>query len=239
MFRASNYNISRQTTTFPNSLRLIGYGRCDPQEKKRAVDEVKFGAEKLGLRGWKLHPRSELWLDKVTEPFVVDVLIELAKHSMPVLFDTRGKKSILDIYDLIQTTRNTLKRSNPELIPHLKVIIGHCAAGNIGDEAIYNVIADPNSIGEISMMHGGACEQFYLGFMNWYKQRFPDARPWSTHLIFGSDYPYFFEKHARNVKGGYTAHQYDKFQQWRKSGGKIVFRKPPAEATANVTLRRL
>ncbi|MHA1144523.1 MAG: amidohydrolase family protein [Candidatus Helarchaeota archaeon] len=196
LFRASNYNIARNTTTFPNSLRLIGYGRCDPQEKEKAVNEVKFGAEVLGLRGWKLHPRSELWLDKVQEPFVIDVLIELAKHSMPVLFDTRGKKSIFDIWEAIKLTRKALERINKDLVPHLKVIIGHCAAGNIGDENIYEVIADPNSIGEISMMHGGACSQFYLGFMNWYKQRYPNARRWSTHLIFGSDYPYFFEKHA-------------------------------------------
>lgn len=196
LFRASNYNISRQTTTFPNSLRLIGYGRCDPQERGKAVNEVKYGAEVLGLRGWKLHPRSELWIDKVTESFVVDVLIELANHSMPVLFDTRGRQSILDIHELIKITRKTLEKKNPKLVPHLKVIIGHCAAGNIGDEEIYATIADPNSTGEISMMHGRACEKFYLGFMNWYKQRFPKARPWSTHLIFGSDYPYFFEKHA-------------------------------------------
>ncbi|MHC1591228.1 MAG: amidohydrolase family protein [Candidatus Helarchaeales archaeon] len=196
LFRASNYNIARNTTTFPNSLRLIGYGRCDPQEREKAVNEIKFGAEVLGLRGWKLHPRSELWLDKVQESFVTDVLVELAKHSMPVLFDTRGKKSILDIWEAIKLARKALERINKDLIPHLKVIIGHCAAGNIGDEDIYEAIADPNSIGEISMMHGGACSQFYTDFMNWYKQRYPERERWSRHLIFGSDYPYFFEKHA-------------------------------------------
>jgi len=195
-YRASNLNISRQTTSFPNSLRLIGYARVTPWQGEKAVNEVKFAVEKLGLRGLKLHPRSDGWLDKVTEQFVVDVLVEAAKHSLPVLFDTRGKKSIMDIYELARKTRAFLKKSYPDLVNHLKIIIGHCAAGNIGDEEVYEAIAAENTIGEISMMHGAACGKFYLGFKDWYNQTQRNKKPWSEHLIFGSDYPYFFEKHA-------------------------------------------
>ncbi|MHA1379541.1 MAG: amidohydrolase family protein [Candidatus Helarchaeota archaeon] len=195
-YRASNLNISRNTTTFPNSLRLIGYARVTPWQGEKAINEVKFAVEKLGLRGLKLHPRSDGWLDKITEQFVINVLVEAAKHSIPVLFDTRGKKSILDIFEVAQKTRAFLKKGSPELVRHLKVIIGHCAAGNIGDEEVYEAIADDNTIGEISMMHGAACAKFYIGFKNWYNQKYKNKKPWSEHIIFGTDYPYFFEKHA-------------------------------------------
>ncbi|NVM03055.1 MAG: hypothetical protein HWN67_12005 [Candidatus Helarchaeota archaeon] len=195
-YRASNLNISRVTASFPNSLRLIGYARVTPSQREIAVNEVKFAVEKLGLRGLKLHPRSDGWLDKITEQFVINVLSEAARHSIPVLFDTRGKKSILDIYDVTKKTRAFLQKSNPNLVKHIKVIIGHCAAGNIGDEEVYAAIADDNTIGEISMMHGLACNQFYIGFKKWYNQTHKNKRVWSENLIYGSDYPYFFEKHA-------------------------------------------
>ncbi|MFX0134895.1 MAG: amidohydrolase family protein [Candidatus Hodarchaeota archaeon] len=195
-YRASNLNISRVTTSFPNSLRLIGYARVTPSQREKAVNEVKFAVEKLGLRGLKLHPRSDGWLDRVTDQFVINILAEAAKYSIPVLFDTRGKKSILDIYEVTKNTRAFLQKSYPKLVQHLKVIIGHCAAGNIGDEEVYTAIADENTIGEISMMHGLACRQFYLGFKNWFNQTQRNKKIWSENLIYGSDYPYFFEKHA-------------------------------------------
>ncbi|MHA1785936.1 MAG: amidohydrolase family protein [Candidatus Helarchaeota archaeon] len=195
-YRASNINISRNTTRFPLSCRLIGYGRCDPQEKQKAVNEVKFAIEQLGLRGLKLHPRSEQWLDHIKESYVIDVLMECVKHSIPVVFDTRGRKSILDIKELIDLIRNTITKKDPKLLPHLKVQIAHAPAGNVGDEEVYAAIADPNSVGDVSMLHGDACLKFYLGFKKWYEETHKNGKKWSEHLVFGSDYPYFFEKHA-------------------------------------------
>ncbi|NHI93378.1 MAG: hypothetical protein EAX96_12905 [Candidatus Lokiarchaeota archaeon] len=195
-YRASNINISRNTTTFPLSCRLIGYGRCDPQEKIKAINEVKFAIEQLGLRGLKLHPRSEQWLDNIKESYVMDVLLECVKYSIPVVFDTRGKKSILDIKELIELTRNILIKKDPKLIHHLKIQIAHAPAGNIGDDEVYEAIADPNSICDISMLHGGACIKFYLGFKKWYDETHKNGKRWSEHIAFGSDYPYFFEKHG-------------------------------------------
>ena len=195
-YRASNINISRNTTEFPLSCRLIGYGRCDPQEKIKAVNEVKFAIEQLGLRGFKLHPRSEQWLDAIKESFVMDVIMECVKKSIPVVLDTRGKKSILDIKELIDLTRGTLLKKDPNLIPHLKIQIAHAPAGNVGDEEVYEAIADPNSVCDVSMLHGDACIKFYLGFKKWYEETHKNGKKWSEHIVFGSDYPYFFEKHA-------------------------------------------
>ena len=97
LYRASNINISRFTTRFPFSMKLIGYGRCDPMEGEKAVNEVRYMREVLGLRGLKLHPRSEGWIDNIYSEPAINVLIEATKYSMPVIFDTRGKGSILKI----------------------------------------------------------------------------------------------------------------------------------------------
>ncbi|TFF88205.1 MAG: hypothetical protein EU549_03445, partial [Promethearchaeota archaeon] len=73
-YRASNLNIARFTTHFPNSVRLIGYCRVNPRQKQ-ASDEVNHSIQVLGLRGLKLHPRSDGWTDDITEDFAVKVLI--------------------------------------------------------------------------------------------------------------------------------------------------------------------
>ena len=200
-YRASNLNISRFTTHFPNSLRLIGYCRVNPRQPQ-APNEVDYAINTLGLRGLKLHPRSDGWTDDITADFASNVLIEGAKNSIPMIFDTRGAQSIIDIYELVEKTRNQLKKTAPELIPHLKVIVAHCAMGYIGNNQVYKVISDPNISGEISMLHGKGTSDFFLSFMNWYNQYMPkDSKPWSEKLLFGSDFPYFTPIHAKdNIK---------------------------------------
>lgn len=202
LYRASNINVSRFTTRFPFSMKLIGYGRCDPMEGEKAVNEVKFVNEMLGLRGLKLHPRSEGWIDNINSEKAVNVLVETAKHSMPVLFDTRGRGSILEIGELIKSTRNVLKAKHPHLLPHLKVIIGHCAQGNIDDFEVYNTIVQPNTYGELSMLHGAGAANFFESFRKWFvsnRKETVDNRSWSEYLIYGSDYPYFGDAHAEKL----------------------------------------
>jgi len=200
-YRASNLNIARFTTHFPNSMRLIGYCRVNPRQPQ-ASDEVNYAINTLGLRGLKLHPRSDGWTDDITADFAVKVLVTAAKNSIPVIFDTRGAQSIFDIYELVQKTRNQLKKTAPDLIPHLKVIVAHCAMGYIGNENVYRVISDPNIWGEISMLHGKGTRDFFISFMNWYNQNIPkNGKKWSENLIFGSDFPYFTPIHAKdNIK---------------------------------------
>jgi len=202
MYRASNINISRFTTRFPFSMKLIGYGRCDPLEGEKAVNEVKYMREELGLRGLKLHPRSEGWIDKISSEKTTNVLIEAAKYSMPVLFDTRGRGSILQIGELIKKTRKVLRSKYPALLPHLKVIIAHFAQGNIDDHEVYNTIVQPNTYGDLSMLHGAGAGNFFESFRKWFisnnKERV-DNRNWSEYLLFASDYPYFGDVHAEKL----------------------------------------
>ncbi|MHA1111834.1 MAG: amidohydrolase family protein [Promethearchaeota archaeon] len=197
-YRASNTNIMRFTTRFPFSLRMIGYMRCDPMEGEKAVREVDYGVQ-LGCRGLKLHPRSEGWIDHIYGPEAVKVLVRAAQHHLPVILDTRGKQSIFDIGNLIENTRNYLQNKHPELVPHLKVIIAHCAQGNVGDYDVYNTICQPNTWGELSMLHGKGAENFFKDFRNWYNATGMEQKTgkrWSEFLIYGSDFPYFGSKHA-------------------------------------------
>ncbi len=202
LYRASNINVSRFTTRFPFSMKLIGYARCDPMEGQRAVNEVNYSREELGLRGLKLHPRSERWIDDIKTGLPLNVLLEAAKFSMPVIFDTRGRKSILDIAELIKSARTVLAQQNPERLPHLKVIIAHFAQGNIGDHEVYNAIVQPNTYGDLSMLHGEGAGNFFEDFRKWFKSHNKfnvDKRDWSEYLLYASDYPYFGDVHAEKL----------------------------------------
>jgi len=202
LYRASNINVSRFTTRFPFSMKLIGYARCDPMEGPKAVNEVSYAREVLGLRGLKLHPRSERWIDDIKTSNPQNVLIEAASHSMPVIFDTRGRGSILDIAELIKSTRSVIMQQYPELLPHFKVIIAHFAQGNIGDHEVYNAIVQPNTYGDLSMLHGEGAGNFFEDFRRWFKSNNKyrvDNRDWSEYLLFASDYPYFGDVHAEKL----------------------------------------
>ncbi len=194
LYRASNERIASVVTKFPLSLRMIGYCRVHPDEGEKAINEIRNGA-KLGLRGLKLHPRSEGWLDHVNTPQAVNVLVEAARHSMPVIFDTRGKETIYTIYDLARNAKSYIERSEPALLPHLKVIIGHCAAGNMDDARMYQAVSDTNTYGELSMVRSPEFDQFIIDFM----RKSPAGKAWSQHILFGSDFPYFFERHAKDI----------------------------------------
>jgi len=202
LYRASNINVSRFTTRFPFSLKLIGYARCDPMEGEKAVNEVKYAREVLGLRGLKLHPRSEGWIDNIYTDEAINALVEAAKHSMPVIFDTRGKGSIIAIGELIKSTRNLIQSKYPDLLPHFKVIIAHFAQGNIGDLDVYNTIVQPNTYGDLSMLHGEGAGNFFKSFREWFvssRKEAVDGRKWSEYLLYGSDYPYFGDVHAEKL----------------------------------------
>ncbi len=202
LYRASNINISRFTTRFPFSMKLIGYGRCDPMEGEKAVNEVRYMREVLGLRGLKLHPRSEGWIDSINSEKVSQVLIEAASFSMPIIFDTRGRGSILKIGQLIASTRNVLKSKYPDLLPHFKVIIAHFAQGNIDDHEVYDTIVQPNTYGDLSMLHGPGAGNFLESFRDWfqsYNKERVENRTWSEYLLYASDYPYFGDVHSQKL----------------------------------------
>ncbi|MBD3350240.1 MAG: hypothetical protein GF364_02025 [Candidatus Lokiarchaeota archaeon] len=202
LYRASNLNVARFTTRFPFSLRLIGYMRCNPMEGKKAVNEVENGY-KLGVRGLKLHPRSDGWIDNVNSQNAINVMAKAAQYSFPVIFDTRGKASILAIGELVKSTRSYLQANMPKLLRHFKVIIAHFAQGNVGDEEVYRTICQPNTWGDLSMLHGAGASNFIADFRKWFiannmKKRV-DGRDWSQFILYASDFPYFGAQHAKGL----------------------------------------
>ena len=146
------------------------------------------------------------------------MLARAAFYSFPVIFDTRGRKSILDIADLVANTRQMLQTQSPELVPHLKVLIGHCGQGNIGDDEVYTAITQPNTWGELSMLHGEGAGNFFTSFRMWCETHSVTkrtGRKWSEFLIYGSDYPYFGDMHAQKLL------QYLFNKQFFENGGTI------------------
>ncbi|MFX0008409.1 MAG: amidohydrolase family protein [Candidatus Hermodarchaeota archaeon] len=219
LYRASNINVSRFTTRFPFSMKLIGYGRCDPMEGQKAINEVKYIRETLGLRGLKLHPRSEGYIDNMTSEKVINVLVEAASYSLPVIFDTRGRGSILEIGKLIRASRNVIQSKFPDLLPHFKVIIAHFAQGNIDDYEVYNTIVQPNTYGDLSMLHGAGAGNFFESFRKWFQshnKKSVDNRDWSEYLLFATDYPYFGDAHAQKLM------KYIINKQFFDTGGKLT-----------------
>jgi len=201
LYRASNTNVARQVSKFPVSLRLNGYIRVHPDERKKALDEIDYWANGVNnIRGLKLHPRSEGWLDKVTSQNTINNLIKAASYNWPVIFDTRGRQTILDIGELVSKTRIIIKKQFPHLLNNLKVIIAHAAAGNIDDFEVYNTIAQPNTYMDMSLCQGKTVERFFKGFHAWCDQngvQKQTGRRWSEFCMYGSDYTYFQEMHAK------------------------------------------
>jgi len=108
----------------------------------------------------------------------------------------------MDIGELIKAARSVLEANRPELLPHFKVIIAHFAQGNIGDEEVYNTIVQPNTYGDLSMLHGEGAGNFFEDFRKWFvsnKKETVDNRKWSEYLLYGSDYPYFGDVHAQKL----------------------------------------
>ena len=208
LYHASNINVHRTVSRFPTSLRTIGYMRCDPTEGQKALWEMEYVHSNLRIRGMKLHPRSEGWIDKIVSQNAVECLAKAAEFNWPVIFDTRGKQSILDISNLFEQTRNYLKSKAPHLLPRLKVIIAHFAQGNVGDEEVYRAITKPGVYGDLSMLHGKGAGLFLADYRKWFHQNnikkkhtelYNDPRDWSEYLLFASDYPYFGPQHAQGL----------------------------------------
>jgi len=60
----------------------------------------------------------------------------------------------------------------------------------------------PNTYGDLSMLHGEGAKNFLVDFRRWFKSNnkyVVDNRDWSEYLLFATDYPYFGEVHAEKL----------------------------------------
>ncbi|MEM2957761.1 MAG: amidohydrolase family protein [Candidatus Jordarchaeaceae archaeon] len=191
----SNDNIGRWVTRAPYSLRLIGFGRVVPTQRELAISELHRAVEQLGLRGLKLHPRSDGWSSDIASPEVKNVLVEAAKLNIPVLFDTRGFGQVMDILEVTKMARSELQSQNKALVENLKVIIAHIGF-HLGQNELFEVLSHPNIYGDTSGVHDAGIPRLFEEAVQLLQPSLGRYRNWSEKILFGTDYNYFDVPHA-------------------------------------------
>ncbi|MBS7248641.1 MAG: amidohydrolase family protein [Candidatus Jordarchaeales archaeon] len=191
----SNDNVYRWVSRAPYSLKLIGYSRMVPLEGEVAIRELHRSITQLGLRGVKLHPRSDGWSNEIDSEPVVNFLTEAAKLGVPVIFDTRGFNQVVDIASATTKARTKLAKIDKSLARQLKVIIAHIGFHLSYDE-LYTVLSHPNIYGEISGIHNAGIRKLFEEAPHRLKESLGLYRSWSEKIIFGTDFPYFDVHHA-------------------------------------------
>ncbi|MFX1483347.1 MAG: amidohydrolase family protein, partial [Promethearchaeota archaeon] len=180
-FKVSNDKIAAWTTRAPHSARLIGFSRVNPKDGGQiAVHELERSVLKLGLRGLKLHPLAQLFIDSIEEDTTKQVVKRAGELGLPVIFDTRNMKTIVRIKRLVDSMRNDPHCGNA--LRGLKVIAAHCGMSP-GDSRLYEALKDPIIFGETSTLHDKDVPVLFDSASN----RLVD---WSDKIIFGTDFSF-------------------------------------------------
>ncbi|TXT57422.1 MAG: hypothetical protein BAJATHORv1_10124 [Candidatus Thorarchaeota archaeon] len=186
-FHTSNEKIAGWTTRSPNSSRLIGFCRVDPKDasaisRNSAVDELDYAIRTLGLRGLKLHPLAQLFVDEIKDDMTARVLKRAAELRIPVIFDTRNIRTAEKIHSLVSSVRER----EPKIKDDLRVILAHCGM-NPGDPKLYQILRDPALFGETSSLHGKDIPVLF----EMAKDRIRNGdKEWSRKILFGTDYSF-------------------------------------------------
>ena len=181
-FKVSNDKIAGWTTRAPHSTRLIGFLRLDP------TDAINFGVEALraeitrcvrdyGLRGIKLHPIAQLFIDDIDSKANRIIFETAAINSIPIIIDTRNIRTVMNLKSLI----DSIRRTNPSLVP--QIILAH-AGMSPSDERLYSVLDDPNIFCETSSIHGHDVPLLFD------MARESMTSPWFRKIMFGTDYSF-------------------------------------------------
>ncbi len=186
-FKISNDKIAGWTTRAPHSSRLIGFARVDPTDATRgdddiAVRELDRAILDLGLRGLKLHPLAQLFIDELEDEMVQRVVYRAAELRIPVLFDTRNIRTVTRIHQLVTTMREDPRYQ--ESIGNLKVILAHCGMSPASPK-LYDVLKDPAFTADTSTLH----DQDIPLLFEMASERV-QPRNWSETLLFGTDYSF-------------------------------------------------
>ncbi|MFW9960315.1 MAG: amidohydrolase family protein [Candidatus Thorarchaeota archaeon] len=187
-FKVSNDKIAGWTTRAPHSIRLIGFARVDPmdgaEQKDIAVKELERSVQVLGLRGLKLHPLAQLFLDSIEGEFTRSIVKRAGELGIPIIFDTRNIGTVMRIKALVESIRN-----DPECgtaIKGLRVILAHCGMSP-GDPRLFDALRDPVIYAETSTLHDLDVPVLFesavdrLGRLN---------HSWSEKILFGTDFSF-------------------------------------------------
>ncbi|MFW9793713.1 MAG: amidohydrolase family protein, partial [Candidatus Thorarchaeota archaeon] len=180
-FKVSNDKIASWTSRAPHSTRLIGFSRVNPLDDGfLAVNELERSVNELGLRGLKLHPLAQLFIDSIEEDASRKVVKRAGELGLPIIFDTRNMKTVVKIKRLVDSMRN-----DPECgdaLRGLRVIIAHCGMSP-GDSRLYEALKDPLIFGETSTLHDRDVPVLF-------ENASERLRLWSEKILFGTDFSF-------------------------------------------------
>ena len=188
-FKVSNDKIAGWTTRAPHSSRLIGFCRVDPTDAKAddpdiAVREIDRAVLGMGLRGLKLHPLAQLFMDELEGEDVQRVLYRAAQLNIPVIFDTRNIRTVTRLKHLADTMRKDARYSTS--INNLRIILAHCGMSP-ADPSLYDALRDPIFFADTSTLHGKDIPVLFDMAVNRIRA---SSKRWSEPLLFGTDYSF-------------------------------------------------
>jgi len=188
-FKVSNDKIAGWTTRAPHSSRLIGFARVDPTDAKSGppdivVKELDRAILELGLRGLKLHPLAQLFIDELEDDITKRVLYRAAELQIPVIFDTRNIRTAVRIKKLVDVMRE--EETHRHVLSGLNIILAHCGMSP-GDPKLYDILRDPNFTADTSTLHD---QDLPLLFDMASTRIKSSVKRWSESLLFGTDYSF-------------------------------------------------
>ena len=187
-FKVSNDKIAGWTTRAPHSTRLIGFARVDPKDSMRsknaAVRELSRAVTKLGLRGLKLHPVAQLFVEEIEDEMTLRVVRKAGELKVPIIFDTRNVRTAQRIHALVEAMRDEPKYA--KAMKGLKVILAHCGMSP-GDPHFHELLRDPVIYGETSTLHDQDVPVLFRTATDMLANA---GFHWSEKLLFGTDYSF-------------------------------------------------
>lgn len=192
-FEKSNRIISSITTKLPDSLRLYGFARVDPKDGQKAVKEFQKSISELKLRGLKLHPISQMFIDKLLGEEVISLTCEATKFNVPVIIDARFIATARRIKELAIITSEKITH-NKDSWP--KIIIAHCGRSFGNPELFSDILSNKFVYGETSTLSGGDIPIFYELASEILDNMKNIEDSWSSKIIFGTDSPLMGELQA-------------------------------------------
>jgi predicted TIM-barrel fold metal-dependent hydrolase len=180
-FKVSNDKIASWTTRAPHSTRLIGFSRVNPLDGGNiALKELERSVNELGLRGLKLHPLAQLFIDSIVEDPSRNVVKRAGELGIPIIFDTRNIKTVVKIKRLVDSMRNDPQCG--DAIRGLRVIIAHCGMSP-GDSRLFEAMKDPIIFGETSTLHDRDVPVLF-------ETASGRLQSWPEKLLFGTDFSF-------------------------------------------------
>jgi predicted TIM-barrel fold metal-dependent hydrolase len=180
-FKVSNDKIASWTSRAPHSTRLIGFSRVNPlDDGDTAINELERSVNELGLRGLKLHPLAQLFIDTIEEDASRKVVKRAGELGLPIIFDTRNIKTVVKIKRLVDSMRNDPQCG--DALKGLRIIIAHCGMSP-GDSRLFEAMKDPIIFGETSTLHDRDVPVLF-------ETASGRLSSWSRKLLFGTDFSF-------------------------------------------------